>query len=192
MVTSTVYEAADLPVAKADPDRFAEDVSVPELKKRIKAVITTEGPITEWLLIKRVINSFQVYKAGSRIRPFMTEVLQNMKLKVTEDETGRIYWHSRQNPDAWNRVRTFGSYEETCRDVTQVPTAEIANALVFILQRGPMDQSTLLRTTASFLGYSRMGSNVREGMARGLKLAIRQKRIRASGDTFDLADKKRK
>ncbi|MBE6128125.1 MAG: DUF3320 domain-containing protein [Erysipelotrichaceae bacterium] len=180
MVTNSTYAAADLPSTKVDSQKFTELVSIPEVKERIKAVIITEAPITEWLLIKRVINSFQVYKAGGRIRPFMEEILKNMKLKTTEDETGTVYWKSSQNPKTWNKVRTFGKYEETCRDVTLVPTVEIANALEFILQRDALDHDDLIRTTAAFLGYTRMGSNVRAGMERGLKYAIKNKKIRSS------------
>ena len=180
MVTNSTYAAADLPSTKVDSQKFTELVSIPEVKERIKAVIITEAPVTEWLLIKRVINSFQVYKAGGRIRPFMEEILKNMKLKTTEDETGTVYWKSSQNPKTWNKVRTFGKYEETCRDVTLVPTVEIANALEFILQRDALDHDDLIRTTAAFLGYTRMGSNVRAGMERGLKYAIKNKKIRSS------------
>ncbi len=169
MINQSTYTAADLPSTAVDSGRFTELVSVPEVKARIKTVIREEGPITEWLLIKRVINSFQVYKAGGKIRPFMEEILRGMKLKISEDETGTVYWNSSQNPKTWNKVRTFGKYEETCRDVTLVPTVEIANAFEYILQREAMDQDELIRTTAAFLGYTRMGSNVRAGMERGLK-----------------------
>ena len=110
----------------------------------------------------------------------MEEILKNMKLKTTEDETGTVYWKSSQNPKTWNKVRTFGKYEETCRDVTLVPTVEIANALEFILQRDALDHADLIRTTAAFLGYTRMGSNVKAGMEPGLKYAVKNKKIRSS------------
>ena len=190
MINQSTYTAADLPNTTVDSGRFTELVSVPEIRKRIKAVINEEAPVTEWLLIKRVINSFQVYKAGGKIRPFMEEILRGMKLKTSEDETGTVYWKSSQNPKTWNKVRTFGRYEETCRDVTLVPTVEIANALEFILQREAMEADDLIRTTAAFLGYTRMGSNVRAGMERGLKYALKQKKIRASRQgIYDLSQK---
>lgn len=192
MINHSTYTAADLPSTAIDSGRFTELVSVPEVKERIRAVIIEEGPITEWLLIKRVINSFQVYKSGGRIRPFMEGILRSMKLKTTEDETGTVYWNASQNPKTWNMVRTFGRYEETCRDVTLVPTVEIANALEFILQRDAMNMDDLIRTTASFLGYTRMGSNVRAGMDRGLKYALKQKKIKASRQgIYDLNQKGR-
>ncbi len=188
MITIQTYEAADLPVTKIDSQNFTELVSIPEVKQRVKAVIATEAPITEWLLIKRVINSFQVYKSGSKIRPFMTEILKNMKLKVTEDETGSVYWSAKTNPKNYNRVRVFGSYEETCRDVTQVPTVEIANALLYVLRNQVMEEDVLIRTAAQLLGYSRMGTNVREGMQRGLRLALKEKKIRRGKGVCSLAE----
>ena len=106
MITISTYEAADLPVTKIDSQNFTELVSIPDVKKRVKAVISTEAPITEWLLIKRVINSFQVYKSGSKIRPFMTQILKDMKLKVTEDETGNVYWSAKTNPKNYNPLKS--------------------------------------------------------------------------------------
>ena len=178
MITISTYEAADLPVTKIDSQNFTELVSIPDVKKRVKAVISTEAPITEWLLIKRVINSFQVYKSGSKIRPFMTQVLKDMKLKVTVDETGNVYWSAKTNPKNYNKVRVFGSYEETCRDVTQVPTVEIANALQYVLRDEAMEEDVMIRTAAQLLGCTRIGANVREGMQRGLRLALKEKKIR--------------
>ena len=178
MIIVKQYEAADLPIAKADPRNFTEEVSIPEIQKRIRTVIKTEAPITEWLLIKRVINSFQVYKAGAKIRPFMQEILDDMDLNYTEDETGMVYWSDRQDPENYNIVRIFGKYEETCRDVTLVPDAEIANALIYNLQAEDLDLVDLFRNTANFLGYTRMGTNVRLGLERGLQYAKREKKIR--------------
>jgi hypothetical protein len=55
-----------------------------------------------------------------------------------------------------------------------------------------MNLDDLIRTTASFLGYTRMGSNVRAGMDRGLKYALKQKKIKASRQgIYDLNQKGR-
>ena len=191
MIVVKTYEAADLPDSAIDSSKFTELVSMTELKERIRAVIRTEAPVTEWLLIKRVINSFHVYKAGGTIRPFMTGVLKSMKLKTTEDETGTVYWEKDMVPQKWNKVRVFGKYDETCRDVTQVPTAEIANALSYVLHDGAMDEASLFRTVAALLGYTRMGSNVRAGMERGLNYAVKNNMIRGSKKrTYSLEEKK--
>ena len=176
------YEACGLPDTAADARNFTETAEIHEIRKRIRAVIQTEAPITERLLIKRVINSFHIHRAGSSIRPFMQEIMAGMNLKTTADEIGTVYWTSSMDPDTYSLVRTFGKYDETRREITLVPTAEIANAFVYILQKGPMKKAELMRNTARFLGYTRMKSNVKKGMDRGLKLAIQKKQIRTAED----------
>ena len=41
-----------------------------------------------------------------------------------------------------------------------------------------MEEDVMIRTAAQLLGYTRIGANVREGMQRGFKLAVKEKKIR--------------
>ena len=53
-----------------------------------------------------------------------------------------------------------------------------------VLEGETLDYAALARKTALKLGYTRMGSNVTEGMKRGIACALKTKRIRKSGDTY--------
>lgn len=183
-ISEKVYEAADLPFTEVSSADFLSGSSTAEIRKRIKAVINTEAPVTEWLLIKRVINSFGIYKAGSQIRPEMEAVISSMKLNCTQDGTGRVYWKPKQNPEAYSEYRIGGKYDVTCRDVQYICDIEIANAAASVLEEEALDYAALAKKTALKLGYTRMGSNVTEGMKRGIACALKTKRIRRSGDTY--------
>lgn len=172
-----IYTAADLPFTAVTSEEFLSGELTGEIRKRIQTVIRTEAPITEWLLIKRVINSFGIYKAGARIRPEMEAVLAGMKLNVRTDKTGSVYWKAKQNPDTWNEYRLFGDYDLTCRDVQYVPDAEIANAAAGTAEKQVLEYKDLARQTAELLGYTRMGSNVTDGMKRGIDLAVKTGRL---------------
>jgi hypothetical protein len=178
------YSAADLPYTAVTSEEFLDGSLTAEIKKRIKAVIQEEAPVCEWLLIKRVINSFGIYKAGARIKPEMEAILSMMKLNVQTDKTGRVYWKSTQSPEKYSGFRLFGDYDLTCRDVQYVPDAEIANAAAYICAGKTLSYDDLARQTAALLGYTRMGSNVVQGMKRGIAYAVKTKRISSKSGQY--------
>ena len=185
-VVQKVYEAADLPYSAVSSEEFLSGNLTKEIRKRIRDVIACEAPVCEWLLIKRVINSFGIYKAGSQIRPEMEAVLAGMKLNIQNDDTGRVYWHMGENPKKYAEYRIGGKYDITCRDVQYIPDAEIANAMISVLQEGSMEYADLAKKTALLLGYTRMGTNVRAGMKRGEAYAVREKKIRKKSGTYSI------
>lgn len=180
-----VYSAADLPFTQCDSLDFVSGDYDREIAKRIVKVIREEAPITEWLLIKRVINSFGIYKAGSKIKAHMEKLLMNMRLNDTRDKTGTVYWKEKQKPSSYNVYRVFGAYDETVRDVQYVPDAEIANAAASVLEEENLTYEDLARKTAFLLGYTRMGTNVTAGMKRGIECAVKMKKIRQQSCEYE-------
>lgn len=173
-----IYPAADLPFLSVTSDELLSGDYDDEIRSRVYKVIRTEAPITQWLLIKRVINSFDLYKAGSRIRVYMEDILGKMKLNDTRDRTGTVYWQEKQKPAEYNIYRLFGAYDLTCRDVQYIPDAEIANAAASVAEAEILAYEDLARKTAVLLGYTRMGSNVTAGMKRGIDYALKTKRLK--------------
>ena len=148
------------------------------------AVIEEEAPVTEWLLIKRVINSFNIWKAGSSIRTYMERILSGMDLDKTLDDDAVIYWKVVQDPASYSLYRLFGRDELACRDALQVPAAEFANAMLAVLKKqSVMTADELKRETAQLMGYTRMGSNVSDKVNQALKLNVKYKRIKISADS---------
>ncbi len=174
---SKTYAICDLPFTSVSSDELLTGDFNAEIEKRIKAVIQTEAPIHEWLLIKRVINSFDLYKAGTRIKAHMDGILAGMKLNAVNDKSGKVFWKSKQKPADYNVYRLFGAYDQTCRDVLYVPDIEIANAAASIAAKESLAYEDLARQTAALLGYTRMGTNVVSGMKRGIAYAVKTKRI---------------
>lgn len=171
------YEICDLPFTSVTSEELLSGEFDTEIRKRIKAVVAREAPICEWLLIKRVINSFDLYKAGARIKAHMDEILHSMKLNVIADQSGPVYWKTAMKPVSYSTYRLFGAYDLTCRDVLYVPDVEIANAAAFVASKEGLDYENLARKTAALLGYTRMGTNVSAGMKRGIAYAVKTKRI---------------
>ena len=67
------------------PKNFAE------LTRRFEQVLEEEAPISEALLTKRVLQSFGISRAGSRIQAYTSDVLQRMRAVSTEQDGQRFY-----------------------------------------------------------------------------------------------------
>lgn len=187
-IKESVYIVADLPFTACSSADFLAGAEDQEIRRRIRTVIKTEAPITEWLLIKRVINSFDIWKAGSNIRTMMISILADMNLHSSVEYDTVIFWKRTQNPASYSEYRLFGKDDLSCRDVTNVPVPEIANAMAAVLKKnGSMEYEELARAAAELLGYSRMGSNVREAMQHAAEYGTETRKFRRRGSVYTAA-----
>ncbi|MBR4162375.1 MAG: DUF3320 domain-containing protein [Solobacterium sp.] len=182
-----IYQVTDLPFTSVSSKDFLENPPVAEIKKRIQTVIKKEAPITEWLLIKRVINSFDIWRSGSSIKELMTDVLLSMPLAKTAEHNDSVYWKKQSDPASYNEYRIFGNDDLSCRDVMQVPEAELANALCAVLsEKGSLPYDELTRETAALMGYTKMGSNVKACMDNAVKYSVKHKKIQKKKELYAL------
>ena len=164
------YQVADLPFTAVSSRDFVKEPPAEEIRKRIRQVIRKEAPITEWLLIKRVINSFDIWKAGSSVQVCMKDILDSMDLPRTAEYTGPVYWKKQEDAGSYADYRLFGKDDLACRDVMQVPTAEMANAVAAVLAaEGILPYDQLVKKTAETTGYSRMVSHLSACVGQAVK-----------------------
>ncbi|MCR5794517.1 MAG: DUF3320 domain-containing protein [Solobacterium sp.] len=183
-VISKVYTVTDLPFTSVSSDAFVSGDHEKDIRKRIQQVIEEEAPITEWLLIKRVINSFNIWKAGTNIRTYMKKILDSMPLHTTQDPEQVIYWKRNQDK-TYSVFRLFGRDELACRDALQLPCAECANAVVYTANRQPgLTMDELVRQTALLMGYTRIGSNVGKKMNEAVRFALKKKWIKGGAGGY--------
>ena len=169
-----VYAATVLPVKYVSADEFIEPRLVRSIQEKVKLVIKTEAPVSVSMLTRRVVQSFGISRAGSRIQGHMDTVLRRMDLKMTQQGDTQFCWGQNQNPDAYVGFRVSGEGDSK-RDVRDVPVQEIANAIYTVLyEQVSMGQDDLLRETANKLGYTRLGSNVLAALAHGIAYAQKQ------------------
>lgn len=165
------YEAAVLPQTAIRAEDFTEIYHQTEIQRRILKVVESEAPISETLLMRRVVQSFGITRAGSRIQNHYNELLSSLQLPSTMQENLRFYWRIDQNPDMYTEFRMNGT-DNNRRDVREVPVQEIANAVYRVLEEQvSMAQEDLLRETAKKLGYTRLGDNVIAAMEAGVAYA---------------------
>ena len=169
-----VYQAAFLPLRILSPEEFTDVRYVPEIRKRIEAVIAAEAPVSVPMLTRRVIQSFGISRSGSRIQSHMDSILKRMSPKMTMQENTMFCWRQDQDPADYAGYR-FSGDGDSRRDVRDVPVQEVAGAVYSVLyEQLSMGREDLLRQTANKLGYTRLGANVVAAMASGIRFAAAQ------------------
>ncbi len=187
--TPQAYKAAVLTPGELTAEQFVEPRYRKELQKRIAQVIDTEAPVSQTVLVKRVVQSFGIARAGSRIQAHMAALLESTGLQTTAQEEVRFYWSRSQDPETYVGYRVNGEGESR-RDVRDVPVQEVANAVCAVLhEQVSMAQEDLLRETAKKLGYTRLGGNVLSQLDQGIRYAeTRQNITLGQNDAYVLTD----
>lgn len=172
--TAPVYAAASVPVSPMTADEFVEPRRECGIKRTIETVIKEEAPISLPMLTKRVVQSYGITRAGSRIQGYLNTLLGKMRLRTTTQDGIVFYWKKEQNPDSYVGFRR-NAEGDSRRDARDVPVQEVANAIYVVLyEQISMGQDDLLRETANKLGYTRLGSNVLTALALGIQYAQAQ------------------
>ena len=135
------------------------------------------APICEELLVRRVVQSFGISRAGSRIQGKMTEIINECGLKFTLYDFEKIYWSDAQEPENYETFRISGS-EENRREAEHVPVQEAANAIIRVLsEQVSLAQEDLIRESAKIMGYTRSGSVLTALFANAIEYAYQAGKI---------------
>ncbi len=161
------------------PDALLTGQIDDELYRRFDAVIQTEGPITRELLIKRVINSLDIYKASWRLNKHFQLILDRFADRMSEEEGLEVY-HAREERD--NVLRTDS------RDIRfsyQIPPCEAANALVLVIQESSkrLRKWQLYPLFVRTLGYSKCGSELKILFDKTVRYALEHEKVHRSNSS---------
>ena len=187
--TAPTYMVATVPVKFLSADAFIEPWNERDIQSKIALVIDAEAPISLSMLTKRVVQSYGIARAGSRIQGHLNTILRKMNPQTTTQENTIFFWRKDQKPDAYIGFRVSGGGENR-RDIRDVPVQEVANTIYTVLyEQISMGQEDLLRETANKLGYTRLGNNVLSALALGIQYAQAQGSITTgTNGTFVLSN----
>ncbi len=170
------YVVADLKDRVISPEELLSHAYDDDIKKRLEKVISIEGPIKESLLIKRVLNSYSLYKNGSRIEPHLSPILTSLSFPTTVDKDGERVYHTGKSEDYFRPTPL-----SSVRYSYQIPEKEAANAILYILEKGDKNsytKSTLYRLFLSEMEYLKSGDRIVELF----NAALMDERIKISGN----------
>jgi len=177
-----LYEPAGLKEESLSAEEFIQPLRVDRIKEKIQRVIKKEAPICESLLIRRIVQSFGITRAGSRIQNHMSQILASMDLICVVADGQRVFWGTEQEPELYAGFRASGT-EEAKREARDVPVQEASNAICRVLyEQVGLLESDLIREAARLMGYTRSGSIVTELFHKAILCAERQGRVEVSSN----------
>ena len=172
-----IYQAAVLPKISLTSAEYSSADTLGTVLEKVKSVLEVEAPISENLLVKRVLQSCGINRGNSKIHVQNGKAFQKLGVKVSEQDGIRFLWRAEQNPDAYVGYRVSGEGIHK-RDAKDIPQQEIANVICEILEEQPgILKTDLMRESAKRLGYIRTGVLVLTAMERGIEWARKSGRI---------------
>lgn len=171
------YKAMDSLVIDVDSDEFLKSKFTKHIKKAANEILRVEAPLTEELLIKRIIQRFGFKRSGSRMNTHVAEVVHDVGFKFTVMKDQRIYWLEKQIPDEYKGFRAAGE-DNGKRSITEVPYIEAINAIIYVLfENGNLPEDILIKETAKLLGYNRTISSFGDYFTNVIDIAIESEKI---------------
>ena len=154
------YQPALLKPLSVTPEDFLGNKYTVSIQSRIRKVLASEAPISESLLVRRVIQSYGITRSGTRIQNRMDQAFQAMNLTATTQDGQRFFWNPDQKPAEYAIFR-IADREEAKRDAKDIPLEEAVNAVLYVLyEEGGLVREDLIRESARVMGYTRTGSQV--------------------------------
>ncbi len=175
--TPHLYTPAELNQSSITPDELLLPKYAAAIRRKVASVISREAPICRSLLTRRVVQSYGITRAGSRIQNYLEHIYNALGLKATEQGDEVFYWTAEQDPDTYCNYRA-GATEEARRDAKEIPVQEAAAAVCQVLtEQISLNEEDLIRESAKLLGYTRLGTAVTLLIQKGIGYAQVKNRI---------------
>jgi very-short-patch-repair endonuclease len=176
-----VYDLASL-AAAGPADDFAAASATPALQAQVHALLAAEAPITFANLARRIAEAWQVSRVTERVRERVREVLPGGVVVVDE-----VIWFGEVDAASFRGFRVPHDGAASVRAADDLPIVEVANAMQWLLrQHAALGEHDLAREAARCFGIQRLGSVVRDVMARALEHLVESGRGRRDGEMVRL------
>ena len=151
------YEATALELTKASVDILLTPRFKDMNRRRLKSVIENEAPITEELLVRRVIKSFGIPRMTEKLQKIMSDMIGLLTTPKIKQGDTLIYWSDKVKPSVYKHFRKNGE-GDNYRDANDVPYAEAANAVIYLLyDEASVGKSDLIKEAAKLMNYTARG-----------------------------------
>ncbi len=171
------YQAASLKEESVSAEEFLLPRYAAAIRKKILLVLSREAPVSGSLLTRRVVQSYGITRAGSRIQTYLEQMYRSLGLKTTQQGEEVFYWGPEQDPETYLSFRT-GQTEQTRREAKDIPVQEAAGAAIQALtEQISLSDEDLLREAGKLLGYPRTGSAIAGLLREGIRYAQWKNRI---------------
>ena len=167
------YRVFEKDLSQITIDNFYDRRTKKLIKEAISEIVQVEGPISQPALIRTLINSTSLGRAGKNISEHLDKLVATADVKITRQSGVRFLWNHGSNPADYHtfRFREQRNTEDICK-------FELKNAVCCLLQEnGPMTKEEITKAMVNLLGYSRSSHRIEECAADAIKAARELKAI---------------
>ncbi len=141
-------------------DANSESIYFPEnrslLKNQITKIIETEAPISQNMLLKKILKLWNTSRAGTKLSIYLDEILNSIPNVTTTETYQKFYWTEVIKPKNLSNYRD-NSVEK--RAIDDIAVEEISIAMMEIMQSNlSINKDELIRVTAKQFGFLKVGA----------------------------------
>ena len=154
------------------PDSFYDYGSREQIRRQMREIIQTEGPVCESLLKKRIVKAWGFTRTGDNILAVLHSAMP-CEFEVTQLGHDRIFWPAGITAGAYRDYRVSPDGKNR-RGLEEIPPEELANAMYEVLvDFHSCETDTLYRETVKLFGFSAVTAKARKYLEAGF-LALKQ------------------
>ena len=161
------------------PDDFYRAPADAKLRQTLRAIVTTEGPMSLSLAARRLAVHWNFSRFTSSVQQRVERMARRAKVRIVKHGSDLFLWPDDLEPAAYRAFRLPGDSAEARREAADIPPEEIANAAQHLLgQHISLPLDDLVRETARLFGYQRTGQRVEPAIRRGIGLLLTRQMAR--------------
>ena len=150
------YQFANLPVLSGTHtiDEILDSYS--KVSDQIDQILSTEQPITNTLMYKRIVQLWGLGRSTPRIQKLIDGILESYYQDSYILNNIKTYWKDELT------FKTYTTYRvNSNRDILDIPLSEVVNAMIYIIeQQISIPKEDYKRVTSQVLGFSHYGRNI--------------------------------
>src|SRR5690606_3023274 len=166
-----------LPVIGGTSETIYENQNRYRIEAQIKEVVDTEAPISKSLLYKRILQAWNISRAGAKLDGYLDEIINHMGVKYV-DHHQRLY----MSTDASLTMLTLNHYrakDVEKRDMQDSAPDELVRAIMEAASHNlSIEEEELLRYLARMFGFAKVGRQIDELRRYALGMAEREGKIK--------------
>ena len=170
------YVSSSYPSRETDSESFFEEKET-RTKSVINFFIRNEGPISERLLVKKVLNQFSISKNTKTTKAVFNEILYNKPANYTNNM--KFYWDKEEDKDRVGYYRVGSKY----REFVDIPKEEIIIAIRDIMKNKlSLTKDELIKYVVSAFGFNKVGDTMKDIIMTSIDFASVKNLIKVEGE----------
>ncbi|MBO6213256.1 DUF3320 domain-containing protein [Algoriella sp.] len=156
---SQPYVAAILtPVEFANSESIYFPENRAEILNQMRLIITTEAPISQNSLFKKILKNWNTSRAGSKLNGYLSEIINSIPDLITTENHQKFYWTTEIQP---NHLDYYRDNLIEKRTIDELSIEEISVAIQEIMEANlSLEKIELIRFTARIFNFSKVGAQI--------------------------------